>query len=159
MKGIFEIRNAPDLLEKLRRDHQRLIENPVDSDAAYNFFVTAHHMAEWAYPGDSGKQTRLRTEVPLLSICAHIANGAKHFEPNRHHSVSDTKREGEWFRGWGFEKWFSPGWGFQGRLVVYLDGEAREQLGESMTALDLAKKVLQFWEKEPSLAPRNPVTS
>jgi hypothetical protein len=152
MKGIFELKDARDLLAKLRRDYKKLTENPIDSDAAFNFFVTAEHMPEWAYPGKKSKHSQLRDTIPL-NVCSHIANGAKHFEATatRHKSVADTKREGAWFSsGWGFDKYFGPAWGFQGRLTVHLDGDVQAQLGRSITALELADMVLKFWEKELS---------
>ena len=48
-KGFFELQTAQDLLRKLRHDSQRVKQSPMDSYAAFDFFVTAHHMLEWRY--------------------------------------------------------------------------------------------------------------
>lgn len=154
MKGIFELKNASELLEKLKRDFVKLEDSPLDSDAAYNFFVTAGHMLDWLYPdsGDAGNRKK-RKDIyegePLLQVCAHIANGAKHFEPTRDTAVSDTKKEGDWGAPFNDPTWFNSKWGFQGRFIIYLDGAAKERFGETISVLKLAQSVMEYWEQHP----------
>ena len=38
-EGFFELNDARDLFKKLERDYHRLQENPLDQDAAFDFFV------------------------------------------------------------------------------------------------------------------------
>lgn len=154
MKGIFELNNAPDLLGKLKRDFKKLQDDPLDSDAAYNFFVTAGHMLEWLYPdaddaGNRKKRKDIYEGEPLLQVCAHIANGAKHFEPTRDKAVSDTKKEGDWGAPFNNPKWYPSTWGFQGRFMIYLDGVAKEQFGETISVSHLAQRVMEYWEQHP----------
>ncbi len=50
-KAWFELRTPADLLAKLKADGERLRAEPADSHAAFDFFVTAWHLADWVYPG------------------------------------------------------------------------------------------------------------
>ncbi len=67
-------------------------ENPADSDACFNFFVTAEHMPEWYLEGKTAEAAAMRKESKLLALCSHLANGAKHFEvdPLKHMIVTGT---------------------------------------------------------------------
>jgi hypothetical protein len=85
----------------------------------------------------------------LLRVCEHIAVGAKHFEPDpqRHKSVSDTAANSVWAAGaWAPGTWAAGAWA--GDLVVYLDGKAREQMGEKITVQELGRRVLDVWHSE-----------
>ncbi len=50
MEGLFSLKTPADLREKLRRDLAKLLDAPLDADAAFNFFITAEHMLDWVYP-------------------------------------------------------------------------------------------------------------
>jgi hypothetical protein len=41
----------------MERDLERLKADPADSDAAFNFSVTAHHLADWAGKRGSNRET------------------------------------------------------------------------------------------------------
>jgi len=72
--GFFQLKNAKDLFEKLQWEYENLVSHPGNAWRAFNFFVTAEHMADW-------KDCKLlKTTDPLLALCSHIANGGKHFE-------------------------------------------------------------------------------
>jgi len=111
MDGIFRLKTAADLREKLRRDLQKLKDAPLDLDAAFNFFVTAESILDWAYPKRANKQKRIdvMNGSALLWVCSHLATGAKHFEPEAHHhvSVSSTEKGGGY---WGSYFWASNFW-------------------------------------------------
>jgi|SRR5262252_623000 len=81
MRGLFELKTPYDLLQKLRQDLKALKADPTSPYKAFNFFVTAEHMKDWAYPGNANRATRkeLETKSLLLQVCSHLANGAKHF--------------------------------------------------------------------------------
>lgn len=149
--GLFELRTPRDLLAKLRHDLARMDSNWLDQYAAFDFFITAHHMVDWLYPGDSNKQRR-RDEVQasaLLQVCSHLANGSKHFQTtdSRHTSVADTQlHEGP------FSQQFSEQFDIS-RLEVHLTGEAANRLGSVINVLPLARQLLAFWEAYPALAP------
>src|SRR5262245_24876821 len=105
MSGIFHLRTATDLREKLRRDLKKLKDEPLNADAAFNFFVTAEHMLDWVYPKKANRQKRTvaRKNSVWLQVCSHLANGAKHFEVEdpQHDSVSSTgtSQRGGYFGG------------------------------------------------------------
>lgn len=156
MQGLFQLKTASDWRAKLRRDLDRLKTNPLDPDAAFNFFVTAEHMLDWVFPGKSNetKRTAERDGSVLLQVCSHIANGGKHFETEakRHKSVSSTgRRRGGWFgSNWFASNWFASNWfGPTPRLVVALQGDAAKGLGASMEVVDLANQVMAYWDAHP----------
>ena len=66
MGGIFELRDYRDLMAKLERDLEAITENPRDSGATFNFFVTAWHLLEWVYPDDV-VHGRSNTNLKLLT--------------------------------------------------------------------------------------------
>jgi hypothetical protein len=142
--GLFELMSAPDLLRKLRHDFTRLQSNPLDQYAAFDFFVTAEHLVDWFHPADESARRALRASDPLLQVCSHIANGAKHFEATaKHHtSVVDTSvHHGAFQRGAFQEDAFDVS-----KLIVRLDGAAATKLGAQIEVLQLARRLLQFWE-------------
>jgi hypothetical protein len=143
--GFFELKTPHDLLAKLRRDFKRIeSSNRLDADPAFDFFVAAHHMLDWVYPGDSGKEAR-RKEVqasPLLQVCSHLANGSKHFQAKSeiHKAVADTQpHAGQ------FSDQFSDEFDVDRLEVLLQDGSVK-------TVKELAREVLTFWETHPSLA-------
>jgi hypothetical protein len=145
-KGFFELQTPQDLLQKLRHDFKRLGKSPMDSFAAFDFFVTAHHMPEWLHPGKSNKSKReqLESNSNLLQTVSHLANGAKHFQAThkQHASVKDaTVTQGAFDAAA-----FSPDAFDVGELRVELDGDAAREFGSSIAVLELADKVLHFWE-------------
>ncbi len=153
MKGIFHLTTAPDLRNKLRRDLERLKKNFMDSDAAFNFFVTAEHLLDWVYPGqvNEKKRKKARKDSILLAVCSHLASGAKHFEVEaRHHkSVTSTGTGGGHFGSNHFASYAFANAAFGRRLIVRLDGEAEKQIGPAIRMVDLAKRIMDYWEKHP----------
>ena len=159
MDGFFNLKTISDLLEKLERDFERLSEEPLNVDAAFNFFVTANCMPDWLYPdlkGPENKEQRttakdnresLKNKNTYLKICDHIASGAKHLTAtaNHHESVADTKKQGNWGPHFSNPTWFNAKWGFQGRLDIILDGDAHKEIGESISSLQLASKIIDYW--------------
>jgi len=128
-KGFFDLTSAADLRNKLHREFDRLRENPVDQDVAYNFMVTALSMVDWVYARNpSAKAAALAN--PLLKVCSHVANGAKHLELNdqRHKSVSRTETTDGIFH----PAIFDPDIFEVPRLTIHLDQEVSAQLGDSI---------------------------
>jgi hypothetical protein len=74
-----------------------------------------------------------------------LANGAKHLELNdrRHDSVSFTTA----LTGWGAGAWGEGAWG--AALWVSLQGEAADELGAVIDAVNLAEKVMAYWDAHP----------
>jgi hypothetical protein len=150
MKGMLGLTTPQDLLGKLRYEHSLLCKDPNNAYTAFNFFVTAEHLLDWIYPGNANARAREdeRNNQVLLQVVSHIASGAKHFDhlSSRHQSVGGSGRVGRFFSmfNWGARHWGSYFGG--GRLVVRLTGDAAAVLGPTITALELAKRVLEFWQ-------------
>lgn len=145
-QGLFALKTSEDLLEKLRREYERLNQSPIDSDIAFNFFVTAEHLIDWVYHGqiNKNKRTNLRDNDVLLQVCSHIANGSKHFvaESKHHKTVSDTSIMDGAFQSNAFQTD-----AFQVPcLLIQLEGEAQKKFGRSIEVLTLANQVLKYWE-------------
>jgi len=153
MTGIFCLRTASDLREKLRRDMVKVKSEPLNPDVAFNFFVTAEHMLDWVYPkrANKRKRTDARTKSPLLGVCSHLATGAKHLEVEapHHDSVSSTGTAGGYFPASYFPPhYFSNAYfGAGRRLVVKLQGAAARDLGPCIGVVELAEKVMDYWDK------------
>lgn len=142
----FELREAKDLLEKLRHDHGRIQENPIDSYAAFDFFVTANQLVDWYWPTATRQQRRdTRNENAVLRICHHLADGAKHFLlDGKHQGVKSTTLD---------EGAFDPALFFSGaydtrNLVIELtDAEAKELGMPRISVRELSWMVLEYWVK------------
>lgn len=146
--GAFGLSTPTDLLAKLRHDYEILARRPNDAYAAFNFFVTAEHLVDWIHPIDKSSRNTLRSD-PLLAVVSHLANGAKHFGPlSAHHvSVKSSGQTGGFFPAKYFgPRFFSGIFGGGRRLSVTLDGPAAAAFGPTLTAIDLATKVLAYWE-------------
>ena len=149
MKGVFTLKTAADLREKVRRDLEKLRAEPLNVDAAFNFFVTAEHMLDWSKTKDTRKNST------LLRICSHLANGFKHFEldERRHNSVSTAEVCGlGYFTAYStsYATAYSPGSSPQ--LIISLENEAADQLGkQSIAAIELAEMVMKYWDNCPAI--------
>lgn len=151
MPGIFQLRNAADLREKLRRDLAKLKAEPLDADAAFNFFVTAEHMLDWAHPGRAGKdgRTKAKQDSTLLRVCSHLANGAKHFEveARQHDSISATNTVESIITILDIHS-LTPPFSLSPKLVVKLKGQAATELGSTIGAVVLAERVMEHWDNQ-----------
>ena len=149
MDGFLELQSADDLLEKLRYDFALLKEEPMDTYRAFNFFVTAEHMADWQFPGRSNDASRkdLRKNNTILQICSHLANGMKHFraEAKHHESVSGALKNKGIFAN-SLPNVLPNA--HPSKILIELDCDARNAYGDSISVVDLASLTLQFWEAE-----------
>jgi len=91
--GIFSIQTPQELLRKLEADFARCEENWADAHAAWNFFVTAYHLAEWVLvarhsdPKVEKALGRLCNNDNYWKACRYFANSAKH------HALSDPEKQ------------------------------------------------------------------
>ena len=81
-EGFFELQTAQDLLAKLRHDFDRLKKSPMDSYAAFDFFVTAYHMLEWGYR-EPRRATNLREKGKLVSSSVQAVSQRRKTLPSR----------------------------------------------------------------------------
>lgn len=164
-EGFFTLNCPSDLLKKLERDMRKLESNPLDSDLAYNFFVTAHSMLDWIHPGDDKPARDARTNLMLgdiwLRICFSLANGGKHFrlEKPGHNTVASTGMKSPragWFGDYGGGLLSGPYWGERTApkgLYIDLKGDAASELGQEVEVVTAAHNVLAYWKASPLVAP------
>lgn len=138
-QGFFDLKTAEDLREKARHDLNLMREVPRDPYRAFNFFVTARHVPEWKW--DKAKARQYFRSTPVMLICRHIADGAKHFSLDAHHTQVEelTSHDGAFFRG-GFSSlsFATP------NLYIELNpaDAAAAQLPKNVDAVTLADVIL-----------------
>jgi len=146
--GHFTLRTAEDLFRKLERDFELIRARPLDSDVCFNFFVTAEHLPEWHFKGDSKKAAAHRNSKALLRVCSHLANGAKHFRVNGHSSVGSTNYASVVsYVSVGDPPKPEPS-GTEMRFSVQFTEEEFAELGHEMTVDMLGAKLLEHWRQE-----------
>ena len=143
-KGIFTLRTAKDLFGKLEHDFERFKQNPADSFAAFDFFVTAYHLREWKGKNKAFVIQNLSPpDKAMWGTCRQLANGSKHFEVDHtHSSVKLTKlTEG------GFQAGAFQANAFQvPSLVVRLEAGPARHLGNTIRADALAERFAGLWK-------------
>jgi len=154
LSGWLGIESSEELLAKLERDLVKFRQNPADADVAYNFFVTAWSLIDWFHPNDSSTRESLRASNPILQVCAHLADGSKHFELKnlRHQSVVGTPRGGDWTER---PLRLSPGERPVSRraVFVHLRGAPAKQLGRFPPAVRVAEAALDWFRAYASTRP------
>lgn len=164
--GFFQLQTATDLLQKLESDYQRVQAEPRNPYAAFDFFVTAEHLIDWLYPGDTptdaAKRNQERKGSALLRTCSHLANGSKHFQATakRHQSVVEAHDRPPAVFGeaaFGLSH-FGDG---TGGLEIQLEAQEAQDLGVPgyIDALNLATRVRDYWRAHPDLQPPASVVS
>lgn len=149
-KGFFALYTPQALLKKLEYDYKRLEASPMDTYAAFDFFITAEHMVDWVYPNDNPTEKKKRETLrrkSLLQICSHIANGSKHFEARAQHHKSV---KGTLVRPGAQLGTFMLGvsrLGTSAGLEIRLKGYAKRRFGEYIDVGHLSKLILDFWQK------------
>jgi len=150
-EGFFELTTPADLLQKLRHDHARIRGDLMDAYAAFDFFVTAEQMLDWVLPDAADKANKQRRKqkrqaTAVLRVTSHLASGAKHFKATRgqHKSVDRVRARDGAFDGSAFD----PAVFDTDRPVVELMGVDASELGGEISVVDLAQRVLTYWESE-----------
>ena len=138
LDGLFSLRAPADLLAELESDHARLKQaEPTSTSAqyaAFDFFVTAHHLADWCAKSFGGSLTQWRS-YPDGQVLGHVANGVKHFRVDKYDVVKETEVVPGAFGVGAFQSS-----AFQtGKLTIHLEN------GESEPVLPLADRVLAHW--------------
>jgi len=144
-KGFFSLKTPHDLLAKMEHDYQRIKDEPMDVYAAFDFFITAHSMRDWLRKSDMGKRMKSPKDNSLLSLCADIANGSKHFGPKVNHATSVRGTVERPPATYGVAVYGSSRYGTGEGLEIRLQGEQAEEFGSYIDADQLAEKVLAFW--------------
>ncbi|WP_310345609.1 hypothetical protein [Pelomonas aquatica] len=83
----FGMEHARELLEKPEWEFERLREAPNSRFTAFNFFVTAEHLLDWALPDQSRKAREARRDSEaFLLVVSHLCNRAKHLRLGTGHT-------------------------------------------------------------------------
>lgn len=140
----YSFQTAKDMLEKLRREHQRL-QTEVTGDNFFNFVATGYHLAEWVErdPSISGTAKNDVASVRAttsIATCRDLTNASKHFKLNSNYQnqvASNATSE----RGFGVGRYGMGGYGVgeESITIELLDGSV-------VKALDLSDEVLKEWE-------------
>lgn len=149
-RGFFLLQNSRDLAVKLQHDYRRIVESPGSHYAAFDFFVTAEHLLDW-HVREPKECSRLRREIPLLEIVSHVANGAKHFQADAPHHTSVLSQV-TLEEGVSFPLSFPLSFEVK-HLLLELDDRLFDEFGSSVSVLDFAGRVLQYWEVEVGIDP------
>ena len=150
-KGFAPMTSPADLLVKMQHDLSRMEQALANPYPAFDFFVTAEHMLDWLYPGPpkskNGKtRTQKRQQESLLQVTSHLANGAKHFLITAsHHKTVDNLRV---HKGIFDPAIFDPNVFDTERLIIELQGDEANALGQQISAIDLARRVLAYWQQQ-----------
>lgn len=77
--GFFQIKSPVDMLEKARRERDRMVAE-VHIDHVYNFFVTVAHVADYVKHSGAVEQRYLDDfcKNPTYTICRDLCNNGKH---------------------------------------------------------------------------------
>jgi len=136
LNGVFALRTPRDLVAKLEADYGRMRDARTASMqqqyAAWDFFVTARHLPEWA-----SRANKTVAASADKAVVEHIADGAKHFyiTDRRHVSVKDTQVPDAYVNEASMEVYDQP------LQVQLMDGS-------SIGVLQLAQRVFNHWKSE-----------
>jgi hypothetical protein len=150
--GIFNLKTAHQLFEKLRRDLRYVRDEPADSDGWFNFFVTADHLADWYCEGNEDNAKKMQQSHALLRVVHRLSINAKHYEQKpakrgtiRLSPVANTHEAQSIFME-------SPPRVVGTEYVLELSPMEAEELGlpehRLMPAYHLASQVVDFWAKQ-----------
>jgi hypothetical protein len=130
------LQSQADLLGKLRTDLARLVRDPGDDYAAWDFFVTAEAMRDWEW--SRGRNKRVRDD-PLLILVSDVANHGKHYLTDDPLLV--TVRDIETAGAFDPETFDPAAFDTEMRLVIATDDEPGSE-----SAVDLARRAVDWWE-------------
>ena len=139
--GFYTIKTPEELLNKARRDFDKLQNDKSNVDLAFNFFVTIEHMPDWLRMNRQSIKA-IKDSSPALRVCSHLASGIKHFEPFDDYKSVKSVREDSVFEDGVFEDGVYEKW-----LTVNLDGDEIVEFGKKqLNAIELGQGILKYWE-------------
>ncbi len=146
--GIFTLKTASDLFEKLKRDYRTLCSKPADADACFNFFVTAHHLPEWHCHSDGAAAADLRKSEPILQVCAQLAIGAKHYvaTDRDYSSVIATNRYTAQKLGAAIPGSQLTDSDSREEFFIEYQVENEPRRTQEISVTELAQRIVTFWE-------------
>ncbi len=136
MAEFFEIDTPRQMLEKARREFEKLEEN-LDSDSIFNFFVTAYHMCDYVAAALPNTDMESIYSNPDFKMCQYICNKSKHRTLKRNDSKFITRRcpaarFGEAVFGESV---------FDGERAYFITDDEEE-----VDVIELVRRVISLWE-------------
>jgi hypothetical protein len=129
----FALQSPRDMLEKARREFSRL-KNDLSTDNVFNFFVTVHHIKDYAKV--SGVPDDQLPGGGDFQLCRIMCNLAKHLAD--HGKYKDNKFSLESIMLWDEGLWDESLW--EGKLATfYLEGK-------QVDILEIAERVINDWD-------------
>ncbi|PIQ20125.1 MAG: hypothetical protein COW65_16815 [Cytophagales bacterium CG18_big_fil_WC_8_21_14_2_50_42_9] len=149
--GFINLIDETDLFKKLLWEYEFLIKNSESSFHAFNFFVTAFHLADWIYKGgtrNNENYTNFVKDNIVISLAGQIANGAKHFELKDKRYTEDKRGIKGIISDNGYvnDGYVQDAY-LQNRLIIKLDNQAKSIIGESIEVIELADFIINFYNK------------
>lgn len=134
--GFFELRTPRDMLEKARREHERL-RTRFDIDNLFNFFVTANHIRDYIQKTRTVPPLTLDAflQDPDLKDCRDLCDKGKHLALTRRDDPTTVTMSG----GYGDAPYGAMPYG--GGTVWLLNTGNR-----SVDVQSLANRVLVKWD-------------
>jgi hypothetical protein len=143
----YGLSSARSLYEKLQRDAEAL-EEEVNSDRFFNFFVTGYSLIDWVKKDPSVPQTAQTAVNDIrddqwIKTCRDIANASKHFTLNYSNPTTSSVTSEQ---GFGVGRYGLGGFGLgEERINVTLTD------GSSFDCLKLVDGVMNTWKNFFSL--------
>jgi len=150
-RGIASLQTADDLRNKLRRDLERLRKDHMDVDAAFDFFVTAHHLVDWWMPGRELRDARSRfyERQPLILACKDLANRAKHLMLTDPKSKTERPGAAEIRELAGaYDQGFSRGFDIRRIDAQESNRTTGMPIRAPVDVVQFAARVMAFWDQQ-----------
>lgn len=140
----YGFESAQDMLDKLRREHQRL-QAEVTSDNFFNFVATAYHLLEWVerdpkVPATAKTNLSSVRSASCIAACRDLTNASKHFSLKSNYQnqvTSSAKSE----RGFGVGRFGKGGYGIGEESISIMLKD-----GTTLNGLQLAADTVNEWE-------------
>ena len=129
----FELQSARDMLNKARREFSRL-QSDLCTDNVFNFFVTAHHIKDYAK--DEGIPESEFLNVADFQLCRKICNMAKHLAD--HGKYKDNTFTAQSVTLWDEGLWDDGLW--DGKEAIFFFE------GSLLDILQIAERVIKTWD-------------
>jgi len=142
--GFLDLKSSSELFKKLKWEHDNLVNAKTSTHYqyhAFNFFVTAFHMADWPLRDGTKGNAKLKSE-PILKVCGHVANGAKHFETYPNVKAVKSLKKGGYCSGDYAE------FGYFESLFIQIDALEVPGFPDTVGVSEFANLVMEFWKNQ-----------
>jgi len=132
-RQFFELQSPRDMLNKAKREFARL-KADLNTDNVFNFFVTAHHIEDYAR--DAGIPEGEFPKGVDFGLCKRLCNMGKHLESG--YKYRDNKFSEKSVTLWDEGLWDEGLW--DGKEAVF------EFESKQLDILNIAEKIIHDWD-------------